>query len=98
VLVDHRELNGPLARLVRREGVALEPRTLPVGDLILSNRVAVERKEAGDFCRSILDGRLMEQARLLKRNFEAPILLIEGDPEEARGGIRKEAVPARSPR
>ncbi len=92
VIVDHRELNGPLARLLRQEGIEMEPQTLPTGDVILSNRLVVERKAADDFCKSIIDGRLMEQARGLKRNFEAPLFLVEGNPFEERRGIQRAAV------
>ncbi len=92
VIVDHRELNGPLARLLRQEGIQMDAQTLPTGDVIISNRLVVERKAAEDFCKSIIDGRLMEQARALKRNFEAPLFLIEGDPFQARRGIQRASV------
>lgn len=92
VIVDHRELNGPLARLLRQEGIQMDAQTLPTGDVILSNRLVIERKAAEDFCKSIIDGRLMEQARSLKRNFEAPLFLIEGNPFQARRGIQRSAI------
>lgn len=91
-LVDHREFNGPMARQLVRAGLTVEPANLPVGDIILSNRVAVERKSARDLVASLLDGRLMEQARALKRNFEAPVLVVEGDPFQEAGGVRPEAI------
>ena len=47
-------------------------------DYQLSSRVGVEFKTVEDFVQSILDGRLMEQVRELKRNFERPLLIIEG--------------------
>lgn len=80
VLVDHRELNGSMARLLAQRGLDTEPTTVPVGDLILSKRLVVERKTAEDFVDSIVDGRLMDQAHSLKRSFEAPVVLVEGDP------------------
>lgn len=92
VLIDHRELNGPMARLLMKEGLEMEPTTVPVGDLVLSNRVVVERKTADDFVESMIDGRLMDQARSLKRSFEAPIFLIEGDPFRARGNVDEAAI------
>ncbi|MDX1610792.1 MAG: ERCC4 domain-containing protein [Candidatus Thermoplasmatota archaeon] len=92
VIVDHRELNGPLARLLRQRGLDIRAETLPVGDVILSNRVVIERKSAEDLTRSLMDGRLMDQARTLKRNFEAPIIVVEGDPFEQAGNIRREAI------
>jgi Fanconi anemia group M protein len=90
--VDHRELNGPLPRLIAQKGIRTQPTNLSIGDVVVSNRVIVERKRARDFVTSILDGRLLEQARLLKRNFEAPLMIIEGDPFAESGGVRPEAI------
>ncbi len=92
ILVDHTELNGSLARLLTQAGLRLDPTNLPVGDLILSNRLAIERKTAQDLVRSIIDGRLMKQAKALKRSYDAPILLVEGDPLDQPGRMRPEAI------
>ena len=51
---------------------------LMVGDFLASDRVCIERKKFQDFVNSIFDGRLFNQARELKKNFEKPIILIEG--------------------
>ncbi len=66
---------------------------LEVGDFVVSDRVVVERKSVRDFCRSIVDGRLMDQARRMKEKFERPVLVVEGreDPEEL-GGLHPHAV------
>lgn len=60
---------------------------------MVSDRVVVERKSVRDFCRSIVDGRLMDQARRMKEKFERPVLVVEGreDPEEL-GGLHPHAV------
>ena len=51
---------------------------LPTADYILSSRVGVEYKTVEDFVQSIIDGRLLQQIKNLKNNFERPLLVIEG--------------------
>jgi Fanconi anemia group M protein len=92
VLVDHRELNSPIARLLMQRGIDAEPTTVPVGDLVLSKRVVVERKTARDFVDSLVDGRLMDQARTLKRSFDAPVLVVEGDPFDPPRDVDRASV------
>jgi ERCC4-related helicase len=78
VYVDVRERNTHILRILR-EKATIELRQLPVGDFILSNRVGVERKTVGDFLQSIIDKRLLSQAKEISRNFEIPIMIIEGN-------------------
>jgi Fanconi anemia group M protein len=92
VIVDHRELNGSLARLLAQEGISLEPSTVAVGDLVVSNRLVVERKTARDFVESVIDGRLMDQARTLKKNYDAPVVIVEGDPFATSMQVSEEAI------
>jgi ERCC4-related helicase len=77
IYVDVRERNTEILRILK-EKANIEIRQLPVGDFILSNRVGVERKTVGDFLQSIIDKRLLSQASELSRNFEIPIMIIEG--------------------
>ena len=51
---------------------------LEIGDFIVSEKIAFERKEHSDFVSSIIDGRIFEQAENLKNNFAKPIIIIEG--------------------
>ncbi len=78
VIVDHREVGGRVVNELRRLGIHLEPRQLEVGDFILSDRIGVERKSLRDFVKSIMDRRLMDQARRLREIFECPLLVVEG--------------------
>lgn len=77
VYVDVRERNMGLLKVLKSKA-DVEIKQLPVGDFILSDRVGVERKTVGDFLQSIIDKRLLSQANELSRNFEVPILIIEG--------------------
>lgn len=79
VIVDHREMASGVARELSKLGVAIEARQLDVGDYILSDRVGVERKTVQDFLQSIVDKRLLEQAKLLADTFERPVLVLEGE-------------------
>ncbi|MEM2122439.1 MAG: ERCC4 domain-containing protein [Candidatus Bathyarchaeia archaeon] len=90
VIVDHREANSGVVAELSRLGVDLELASLPHGDYILSEHVAVERKTVNDFASSIIDGRLFEQASILKEEFERPLMVIEGVKPPARG-VRPEA-------
>ncbi|MHB8604423.1 MAG: DEAD/DEAH box helicase [Thermoplasmatota archaeon] len=79
IVVDTREFASTVAREIARLGLVVRPETLAAGDYVLSDRVAVERKEATDYASSLLDGRLFEQARKLRDAYSAPILVVEGD-------------------
>lgn len=79
VIADHREFAGAVVRELSKLGVVVKPETLEVGDYVLSDRVAIERKEAADFARSLADGRLFPQARALRDAYAAPLVVLEGD-------------------
>lgn len=80
VYVDQRERNSGIAKKLSEMGVTVEVKQLEVADFLLSERVAVERKTVPDFLQSLIDGRLMGQMSNMCRNFQNPILMIEGDP------------------
>ncbi|MFC3477766.1 DEAD/DEAH box helicase [Halobacterium litoreum] len=82
VVVDQRELDSNIARdLSKREDVETRLETLAVGDYVLSDRVAVERKSHADFMDTLLGGdrSIFEQAKDLTRHYTRPVLLLEGD-------------------
>lgn len=79
VIVDSRELASPVVKELSRLGMDLTVEPIEVGDFVVSDRVVIERKEAHDFADSLLDGRLFAQARALRLNYEAPIMVIEGE-------------------
>ncbi len=79
VLVDHRERASGIVRYLREFGdVVITVKELPVGDYVVSDRVAIERKSAADFVQSIIDGRLFEQAAKLADHFAKPVIIVEG--------------------
>ncbi|MCK5547526.1 MAG: hypothetical protein KAI64_00820, partial [Thermoplasmata archaeon] len=79
VVVDSRELGSKVVKELYKEGLLVKTERLDVADYILSERVAVERKEVGDFIRSIIDGRLFQQVVRMKKEYLCPIIIIEGE-------------------
>ncbi len=76
VYVDSRERNGAILSALR-DSCDIELRQLPVGDYLVSDRVCVERKTMDDFLGSLIDRRLMAQAAEMRRNFDAPVIVLE---------------------
>jgi len=64
---------------LKKMDIILTETNLEVGDFVLSDsRVVIERKTHSDFVSSIIDGRLFEQAKIIKDNFSNPVIIIEG--------------------
>lgn len=85
VIVDTREFRSSLPSMLHHDRLRLLPATLAVGDYILSPDVCVERKSVADLVGSLNSGHLYEQAGVLCRLYERPVLLIEFAEDEAFG-------------
>ncbi|MFC5135688.1 MULTISPECIES: DEAD/DEAH box helicase [Haloferacaceae] len=104
VVIDQRELDSSIAKdLSTRDGLVTRLETLAVGDYVLSDRVAVERKSAADFVDSMLDAdrSMFEQVGELSRAYARPVLVVEGtnlygqrdiEPNAIRGALASLAV------
>jgi len=79
IVVDHREGRSPVAKQLYRLGASVKGEQLDVADYLLSDRIAVERKEVNDFLGSITDGRLFKQAGELSSSYMRPVIMIEGE-------------------
>jgi ERCC4-type nuclease len=79
IIIDNRERNGELIKAIESKGIGIEFRTAHVGDYIISDRVCIERKTVADFESCLISGRLFDQIKRLKENYEFPILVLEGD-------------------
>ena len=77
ILADYRERE--LISNLEDLGAKVNTMNLEVGDFIVSDRVAFERKDHSDFVSSIIDGRIFEQAENLRKNYAKPIIIIEGN-------------------
>ncbi len=95
VYVDNRELRSGVPKHLKELGAEIDVRTLDVADYVVSEEVGIERKSANDFIQSIIDGRLFDQVERLKRAYEKPVIIIEGElygirnvhPNAIRGAI-----------
>ncbi len=79
IKIDTREKASPIIKFLAENNIKIELTTLDIGDYILSDKVGVEFKTVPDFVESIIDGRLLTQIYNLKKNFEKPILVIQGE-------------------
>lgn len=92
VIVDSRELRSEVVKRLRELGARIEVINLEVGDYVVSDRVAVERKTVEDFLNSIIQkDRLFSQVAKLKSAYSRPVIIIEGE-NLYRGGMHPNAV------
>ncbi|MBI4438310.1 DEAD/DEAH box helicase [Candidatus Woesearchaeota archaeon] len=78
IFVDAREQGNQVVKHLSSDAEIVMQR-LEAADYIVSSRVGVEVKKVSDFVDSIIDGRLLAQARELRKCFERPLLIIEGE-------------------
>jgi DNA excision repair protein ERCC-4 len=100
VIVDTRELRSALPMMLFECGLTITPVTLEVGDFVLSDNIAIERKSVPDLYGSFTSGRLFNQAEAMCRHYSQACLMIELE-ESSRlslavtsGGVPSEIVPA----
>ncbi|MFB6180475.1 MAG: DEAD/DEAH box helicase [Candidatus Nanohalobium sp.] len=89
IYADDRE--NAVAKELSRSNVEVKKKRLDVADFLVSERSAVERKEASDFVDSVMDSRLFEQLQNLHQ-FENPVLVIEGEDLYSHRDIHPNAV------
>lgn len=82
IYADTREqASGVIMRLKDTDAV-IRVKQLEVGDFVLSDDVVVERKTVEDFLSSVVDGRLFPQLTMMSSNYSAPLIILEGNPQE----------------
>ncbi|MFT4297832.1 MAG: DEAD/DEAH box helicase [Candidatus Woesearchaeota archaeon] len=86
IYVDNREKGNDIAKRLIDIGCEVKLKQLETADYILSSRTGVEYKKIEDFISSLIDGRLLSQAKKLVENFERPLIIIEG--EQSIFGVR----------
>ena len=99
IFADTREFSSEVVGELSKHDCVVKSKLLVVGDYLVSDRIAIERKTSQDFVSSIMDRRLWDQASALKKNFEKPVLIIEGNnlyerinPNAVRGAFAALAV------
>lgn len=78
IIVDYREKSSGVVKVLSDLGVSLRLEMLQSADYLLSSRVGVELKLVDDFVDSIIDGRLLEQLKVLKTTFARPVVIVQG--------------------
>ncbi|MBI4425196.1 MAG: hypothetical protein HY554_15805 [Elusimicrobia bacterium] len=78
VEADGSEVASGVPEILARMGVRIRVGRLPAGDYLIGERVLVERKAAGDFARSLYDGRLFRQLTYMRRSVADTLLIVEG--------------------
>jgi len=78
VFADYREKSSGVIKELVDLNVDVKLEKIETCDYLLSNRVAVEFKTVEDFVQSIIDGRLLQQIKMLKGNYERPLVVVEG--------------------
>ena len=77
VIADYREKE--VIENLKILGASVNEMNLKIGDFVCSeDGVVIERKTHSDFVSSIIDGRMFEQLRYLKENYEKPVIIVEG--------------------
>ncbi|WP_336362440.1 DEAD/DEAH box helicase [Halalkalicoccus salilacus] len=104
IVADQRELDSTIARdLSTREEVGVRLETLEVGDYVLSDRVAVERKSVADFLDTLVGGdrSVFDQVGDMARHYDRPVVIVEGErlyeernvhPNAIRGALASLAI------
>jgi len=84
IIVDERERRSGVPEALLHMNVPILVKRITVGDYILSESCAVERKKLRDFLKSIYDGRLFDQAKRLSEAYSVPVMIVEGNIEDLR--------------
>ena len=92
IVVDNREVPTAVAMELGRLGAKIDAQQLEVGDYVLSERVAVERKMTRDFLDSLVDGRLFSQLSALRSAYARPLLVIEGEDMQSDRAVSPAAI------
>lgn len=82
IYVDTREQASSIVLRLKETGALIQVKQLEVGDYVLSDDIVVERKTVEDFLGSVIDGRLFNQLTTMSSNYSAPLIILEGNPQE----------------
>ncbi|MBS3101453.1 DEAD/DEAH box helicase [Candidatus Woesearchaeota archaeon] len=78
IFADYREKGSGVIKELAENDTIVSLEKLEYADYVVSSRCGIEIKTVEDFVDSIIDGRLLQQIKNLKNNFERPIIVIEG--------------------
>lgn len=76
ITIDDREPNK-LISLCEKNNMDVTIKRLKVGDYVCED-ICIERKQIDDFCSSIMDGRLKNQIKNMKKKYKHNYVLVSG--------------------
>jgi Fanconi anemia group M protein len=79
VYVDNREKGNDIPKRLVDLGAEVKLKQLESADYIVSSKTGIEFKTVEDFVNSLIDGRLLAQVSELVKNFERPLIIVEGE-------------------
>ncbi len=79
IVVDVYEKKSGIPDLLRSQEINVEIKRLQVGDYVVGPNVVVERKTIRDFISCICSNRLFIQCDQLRKHFDHPVLIVEGN-------------------
>jgi len=92
IKADYREKGSHVLKELLSLNVNIDLVSLSIGDYSISEHVVIEYKKVKDFVDSIIDGRLISQAKELKQYYQ-PIIIIEGEEDiYSQRGIHPNAI------
>ena len=94
IIVDNRERKLIALLEEKHPNIKFEVKQLDIADIVITEDVAIERKEGFDFVSSIMDNRLFEQCLRLKETYPTAILILEGlnDKVFEKTGMKIESI------
>lgn len=92
VTIDSREQNSQVVTSLAKKDIKINTSQLSIGDYVVSENTAVERKSVGDFLESLTDGRLFSQAKSLSKEYNNPLMILEGEGLHNKRNISENAV------
>ena len=78
IFVDNREKGNDIAKRLLDLGTEVRLKQLATADYIVSSRTGIEFKTTEDFVTSLVDGRLLAQVVELTKNFDRPLIIVQG--------------------
>ncbi len=91
VVIHADDRENSVAKELSRLNLTVRKSRLEVGDFLVSDRTAVERKEAADFVDSMIDQRLFPQLEELTQ-FDNPVMIIEGQDLYSHRDVHPNAI------
>lgn len=87
IFLDHRERPSGIKKELIKHGLEVIEQQLKLADFIIKTKtldgkivtVGIEKKTINDFLNSIIDKRIISQLMDLKKYFDTPLLIIEGE-------------------